>query len=209
MSVPKSKVLSVNKGFGFNASFKNNSPSQNVIVNVGAKPQSSEPERYDKKHESVNEKAAPASDVKVIYDENNPYVNMPADEQIQSRSIDTANESIEDIKAIINDKERMIEALSLILDLIENNPILINKYIIPERNVLLQLIHLLTNADEIRISELDPDVGCGCRSTVYHIIDKIYVVNGNETSILKYKFPGVIELLDKHKISTKTFYIDE
>lgn len=209
MSVPKSKVLSVNKGFGFNASFKNNSPSQSVIVNVGANDSVGSSAKADKKPEEHDKKAAPASDVKVIYDENNPYVNMPADEQTQTRSIETANESIEDIKAIIQDKERMIEALSLILDLIENNPIHINKYIIPERNVLLRLIYLLTNADEIRISELDPDVGCGCRSIVYHIIDKIYVVNGNETSILKYKFPDVIELLDKHKISTKTFYIDE
>ena len=209
MSVPTSKVLSVSRGFGMAAKFSENEAKQKVVVNV----------INDKKSVDAEEREVTNRGVKVEYKPNdvitsatdqysNPYAGIDDDTPIEPRSLDTSDVTRKEINQLISNKDHYIEALSLMLDVIETNPLIINKYIIPEFNTLTRLVHLLTDADEIVISELDPDVSCTCSVGRYHYIDKIYVKRDGETKILKYEFPSVVQLFDKHRISLKTFYVE-
>jgi hypothetical protein len=125
----------------------------------------------------------------VKYD--NPYAN------INSGTVET-------LRALVTEKENVAKALSIMLDLVENNPLIINKLIIARSDVLAELIKLLASADEVKISYLlDSDVGCSCGSAKFIPVDKIYVVRNGETKILKYAYPDVIQILDQHRISYK------
>ena len=48
------------------------------------------------------------------------------EEHLKERTIDTAKTDLEELQAIINDKDHLIEALALIVDLYQNNPLMIN-----------------------------------------------------------------------------------
>ena len=90
------------------------------------------------------------------------------------------------------------------LNLVENNPLIINKIIVAPSDILAELIKLLTSAEEVKINYiLDNDVGCSCSSVKFIPIDKIYVIKNDETKILKYDYPDALQILDQHKISYK------
>ena len=59
------------------------------------------------------------------------------------------------------------------LDLVENNPLIINKLIIARSDILAELIKLLASADEVKISYLlDSDVRYSCGSAKFIPVDK-------------------------------------
>ena len=58
--------------------------------------------------------------------DSNPYANL------NSRNIETAQARLEQIKAQQPDNEKVIRALSLIIDILYNNPLYINRYIVAE-----------------------------------------------------------------------------
>ena len=221
MTVPKSKVLSVSKGLMALADFKHCSPDvkQSVIVNVsstknekesGVNTDTSCPQGFARTEkalcaadEVLDVKSRDVEDLEGItivqpsipkegevkYD--NPYAN------INSGTVET-------LRALVTEKENVAKALSIMLDLVENNPLIINKLIIARSDVLAELIKLLASADEVKISYLlDSDVGCSCGSAKFIPVDKIYVVRNGETKILKYAYPDVIQILDQHRISYK------
>ena len=231
MTVPKSKVLSVSKGLMALADFKHCSPDvkQSVIVNVsstknekesGVNTDTSCPQGFARTENemalsgtsgsgsfgSSADRVLKTRDVEdlegitivqpsipkegeVKYD--NPYAN------INSGTVET-------LRALVTEKENVAKALSIMLDLVENNPLIINKLIIARSDVLAELIKLLASADEVKISYLmNEDVGCSCGSTKFIPVDKIYVVRNGETKILKYAYPDVIQILDQHRISYK------
>jgi hypothetical protein len=97
-----------------------------------------------------------------------------------------------------------MKALNLIIEIIKSNPLIINKLIIANSDTLLELIRLLTHADDVEITEKDIDVGClcSCDGSLFHV-DKIFVKKQNTVYNLKYTFPNVIQLLESHKISLK------
>ena len=147
-------------------------------------------------------------DVKVKYDpptteEENPYANISTTTRDLS-SFDDISSDYKQLQELITVKENIAKALSIMLNLVENNPLIVNKLIIAPPDVLAELIRLLTSADEVKFSYLlDSDVGCSCGAVKFIPIDKIYVVKGGETKILKYSYPDAIQLLDEHKISYK------
>ena len=209
MSVPKSKVLSVSKGLiGLNE-MRTGCPTnhQNVVVNV---------------HNDLN--ATPKSVRKAVVDGEelsdvvivepsvtNEDVKQEAKIKCESQSVKTreiANE--EDMKAdyeqllkVVKTKDAITQALSIMLNLVEHNPLIVNKYIISPKDILINLIQLLTEADKVEII-MNVDVDCGCSSNnKYSIIDKIYVSKDGSTSILKYNYAEALQILEMHKISTK------
>ncbi len=94
------------------------------------------------------------------------------------------------------------KALSLIIDLLESNPLIVNKYIVPTESTFIELIQALTLADSIEIKYTEVDIDCcGFSSTSYSLVDKIYIIKSDETASLLYNYPDVIQLLDDHKIS--------
>jgi hypothetical protein len=186
--IPKSKVLSANRSYNANVKLSYASPeqsqTQSVVVNVG--PTAEKP--VDVKY-SGNEPMTNLHPIPETYSKN-PYSNL----ELPS--------SLEEYKAILEEKDRSVQALNLIIEIIKNNPLIVNKYIIAHHNVLGELVKLLSNSTGIEIIEKDTDIEC-CSSSSLVLIDKIFVHRGGETYNLKYTFPEVIRILDEHRISTK------
>jgi hypothetical protein len=182
MSLPKSKILYANKSFVAQAKLAYGSQKQSQSVTVNISP--------DLKSEVESDP------IKVSYKaaDNNPYTNL----ELPS--------SVEEFKRILEQKDRIIQAFNLIIEIIKNNPLLINKYIIAEAGVLVELIKLLSNSNEVEIIEKDTNIDCSCTCSSASnlvLVDKIFVIRGGETLNLKYSFPDVIKTLDEHRISTK------
>ena len=123
------------------------------------------------------------------------------EEHLKERTIDTAKTDLEEMQAIINDKDHLIEALALIVDLYQNNPLMINKLIIPNEEELMRLLFLLTGAEQIELIKYDPEVSCSCKNNKFIRIQKIMVKKNDNTYNFKYSFPNVIQLLDNRNIS--------
>ena len=211
MSVPKSKVLSVSKGLiGLNE-MRTGCPTnhQNVVVNVhndlNATPKSVRKAVIDGEE---------LSDVVVIDPLPNNDVKQEAKIKCESSNVsqiktrEIANEidikeDYEQLLKVVKTKDAITQALSIMLNLVEHNPLIVNKYIISPKEILINLIQLLTEADKVEII-MNVDVDCGCSSNnKYSIIDKIYVSKDGSTSILKYGFAECLQVLENHRISTK------
>ena len=208
MSVPKSKVLSVSKGLiGLNE-MRTGCPTnhQNVVVNVH-NDLNSTPKSVRKAVIDGEE----LSDVVVIDPLPNNDVKQEAKIKCESSNVKTreiANEidikeDYEQLLKVVKTKDAITQALSIMLNLVEHNPLIVNKYIISPKDILINLIQLLTEADKVEII-MNVDVDCGCSSNnKYSIIDKIYVSKDGSTSILKYGFAEALQILEIHRISTK------
>ena len=92
--------------------------------------------------------------------------------------------------------------LKLIIDILHNNPMIVNKYIIADDEKLMRMVALLCNATQVHIDA--DDVGCGCVSkNTYRKVHSIYVVVDGQTKNLKYDFSDVMYTLKELHISTK------
>ena len=218
MSVPKSKVISVTKGFMALADLKNQSPSntnsQSVIVNVApaektreiGKPYVDEdgivivPTKEATPSTFNNQQTQEANETKVQY---NPPPENPYSTTRELSNFNDIKNDYEELKALLKQQESISRALSIMLNLVEHNPLIINKIIVAPRDVLAELIKLLTTADEVSFKEADPEIGCSFASVKYNVLEKIYVIKNNETFNLKYSFPDVIKIMDEHRISLK------
>ena len=156
MSLPKSKILSVSKGFAAAAEFHNNSPTSTQVVNVNI---TKEP-KQDK-----------------IEDDNSDFAEQ-IEPSVKERLVSS---DVIDFKESVGNKDNIIDAYSLLLKIVENNPLIINKYIIAKGSELCQLIQLLTDADRVDINKSE-DVDCHCfnKSVSYSAIEKIYIVKDNQ-----------------------------
>ena len=147
MSVPKSKVLSVSKGLiGLNE-MRTGCPTnhQNVVVNVNT--------THKNLHKAVID-GEELSDVVVIEPSNinedvkqNAKIKCESSNVSQMKTREIANE--EDIKAdyeqllkLVKTKDAITQALSIMLNLVEHNPLIVNKYIISQKDILINLIQL-------------------------------------------------------------------
>ncbi len=109
--------------------------------------------------------------------------------------------SLNNVK-IDDDKDLLIRALCKTIDIIEDNPLLINKFIIAKEEDLRALIRLLTKADCVDIQIIEQDVSC-IKSNKYRIVNKILLQCGNEIVNLKHAFADVVNYFDTYKISLK------
>ena len=206
MSIPHSKVLSVSKGFGLGAEFHNNSPSSTQVVNVNInKAAESVPEQSNSvkgSGQSFNESANvvyPSECIALNAVEPNPYNNLNEPPQ-ESPEQDNKNNELQEL---LHYKDNVIEALSSLLNIVESNPLIINKLIVANIQDLSQLIKLLTNADTVQINT-NNDIECSCLKDLDFVsVDKIYIVKGNDTLNFKYSFPDANKILDDHHVSVK------
>ena len=180
MSVPKSNVLSCSRSFLAKTDLGYCSPKQSQNVNVVVGPQMCH------------------------YDANpNPY-ETPAPAEVKERSIDTANETLKNMESIIKNKDLLIQVLVLCVDILENNPLIINKFVIAEEKELSLMIKYLTDADEVDIYKVDHECKCTIgKSEKYDIVDRIIVKKNGEIYNLKYSFPDVVQFLFERRFSTK------
>ena len=214
MTVPTSKVLSVSKGKMALTNLTHGSPEvkQNVIVKNYVTPVVKEEKKtrnavidgVEDPNVVIVEPTA-NKDEKVSYE--NPYESLPNERDLTT--IEDIRNTYKQLNETIKEKENIAKALTIMLNLIENNPLIINKLIIAPADVLTELIKLLTSSDEVKFNYLfDADVGCTCGVNKYVAIDKIYVIKNGETKIMKYDYPDAIQLLDQHRISYK-FVVNE
>ena len=214
MTVPKSKVLSVSKGIMALTNLTHGSPEvkQNVIVKNYVTPVVKEEKKTRnavidgvEDPNVVIVEPTTNKDEKVTYE--NPYESLPEERDLTT--IEDIRNTYKQLNETIKEKENIAKALTIMLNLIENNPLIINKLIIAPADVLTELIKLLTSSDEVKFNYLfDADVGCSCGVNKYVAIDKIYVIKNGETKIMKYDYPDAIQLLDQHRISYK-FVVNE
>jgi len=198
MTLPKSKVLSSSRSIKTIANVNSDIQKTNQIqnVNVVVQPSKSEPQI-----ETVPQQ--PPVYPQTTY----PYTyEVPAAAQIIERS---AQDIENDIQQEIQNKDNMITALSLIIDILESNPLIINKYIIASTDNLQNLIMLLTNAQEVEFQFDDPEVGCFCKPESYYTLRSIYVHKDGNQYVFKHAFPQALRILDNHKISTKIVTFEE
>ena len=137
--------------------------------------------------------------------EANPYAAIePGQVQyVQERSVETAKESLSELQEIIHSKDNIINAYSLMLDIVENNPLIVNRYVVADINNLTELISYLTEAERVDIQEA-LDVDCSCVGGPKYVpVDKIYITKNGETLNFKYSFPDANKILDEHHISVK------
>jgi hypothetical protein len=172
-----------------NASLRYASPkqSQHVIVNVNPGGDT----EVKGENELCEQTPQPVQPGYVSY-QANPYSNL------------TLPASVEEYQNILYQKDNEMKALNLIVDIIKSNPLIINKFIISHYETLLELIKLLTNAEDVEFTEKEIDVGCicSCDDKLFNI-EKVFVKINNQIHNLKYSFPNVIQLLEQHKISYK------
>ena len=137
-------------------------------------------------------------DLEVSYppqNEQNPYSD------VVDRDIESAKETLRAFNALgINDSS-YAEALTLIIDIIQSNPLIQNKYIISHVDELTKLITLLTEADDVKI-EINEDVGC-CGIKSIAEIETIHIKKGDDICEFKYSYPLVKSLFIRLHISTK------
>ena len=116
--------------------------------------------------------------------------------------IDTAKDTLTNLNQIIKNKDMLIQALVLSLDIIQNNPLIINKYVIADEHELSLLIKYLTDAEEVDIIKNDHECSCSV-SKKYDIINRIMIKKNGEIYNLKYSYPDVNQYLYDRKFSTK------
>ena len=193
MSLPKSKMLSASKSIMAIATVKRDSQKQNQkqVVNVNVNP------------------PPPTPQVNVVYpkpyevDEGITVVPATVTTQTQPETQQQTRDikQIEELEALLNNSENVARALIMIIDIMQSNPLIINKLIVSYEQPFKNLVKTLTNADDVDVQFIE-DVGCFAPKK-YKIIDDVYVIKAGETQSLKYGYPEVIRLFDRFNISTK------
>ena len=124
-----------------------------------------------------------------------PYQSVvPTVSPIQERDID--------LTADIADKDAQIEVLEALLSCYENNPLIINKFVVCNYNTLMNIIKVLTSAEKVEFS-LDEDRSCTCCNSKYIYISKIFVTKSGKTQEFKFAYNEKYSLLQRHGISLK------
>ena len=124
-----------------------------------------------------------------------PYASVPQTANpIQERSIDLTED--------LADKDREIEVLEALLSCYENNPLIINKFVVCQYNTLMNIIKVLTAAEKVEFS-LDEDRSCTCCNSKYIYISKIFVTKDGKTQEFKHAYNEKYSLLTKHGVSLK------
>ena len=146
----------------------------------------------------VNEEPINVVERDIVLEPDSPAVNDAASD-IATKDF---YEELDNLHAIVNNYETVAKALILIIELLQSNPLKLNKIIVPTEPAFKELILVLTGADdvEIRYSE---DIACGISSKKYRVIEDIIVVHNQEPKSLKYSHPDIIRLFDRFNISLK------
>ena len=124
-----------------------------------------------------------------------PYASVPQTvNPIQERSIDLTED--------LADKDAQIEVLEALLSCYENNPLIINKFVVCQYNTLMNIIKVLTAAEKVEFS-LDEDRSCTCCNSKYIYISKIFITKDSKTQEFKHAYNEKYSLLQRHGISLK------
>lgn len=94
------------------------------------------------------------------------------------------------------------KVLKLEIQMLQSNPLIVNKFIIADDEVLKEFVQTLTGSDDVQIDADDLAQGCLTKKT-YRKIHNIFIIKDGETKNLKYDYPKVVKTLLDLRISTK------
>ena len=119
---------------------------------------------------------------------------------VVTRDIGLAAPSAIDLTADIADKDAQIEVLEALLSCYENNPLIVNKYVVCKYDTLMTIIKTLTGGDKVEFT-LDEDRSCTCCSSKFIYISKIFVTKDGKSQEFKHAYNEKYSLLQRHGIS--------
>lgn len=210
MSVPHSTILSCSRGVLAKTDVGYCSPKQSQNsssyaennVKVVVYPKKEDVLRLQRSQSLSHEMANPYATTNDSTENSNEIKERSMVQSTAPEGIDTAKDTLTNLNQIIKNKDMLIQALVLSLDIIQNNPLIINKYVIADEHELALLIKYLTDAEEVDIIKNDHECSCSV-SKKYDIINRIMIKKNGEIYNLKYSYPDVNQYLYDRKFSTK------
>ena len=159
--------------------------------------------KTSRKTPTINVKVDPVTNIHVAHSAAaNSDGNVAATADVVTRSavpIDVPPDVNSDEMSAL---QRENQVLKLVIDILHSNPLIINKYIIADDELLVEMIRLLCNAEDVQLDA--DDLGAGCISKKqYRKVNSIYVTVQGKTYNLKYDYPSVNKTLKDLHISTK------
>ena len=204
MSIPKSKMLSASRAIMAIANKTRESREithkaiQNQTVNINLQ-RTENPSVSTTRYTSVPE-IQTNSEIPMVVERSVSIEPTVEDETPTLNSSYT--EELNSLYNMVNNYETVAQALILIIDIMQSNPLMINKFIVPKETYFRDLICVLTNSDDVDIKRVET-VGCTLSSKKYDLIDDIFVIRDGEAKSLKYAYPEVARLFDRFNISIK------
>ena len=190
MSIPKSKMLSASRAIMAIANKTRESREithkaiQNQTVNINLQ-RTENPSVLTTRYASVPE-IQTNSEIPMVVERSVSIEPTVEDETPTLNSSYT--EELNSLYNMVNNYETVAQALILIIDIMQSNPLMINKFIVPKETYFRDLICVLTNSDEVDIKRVET-VGCTLSSKKYDLIDDIFVIKDGEAKSLKYAYP--------------------
>ena len=184
-----------------NINLANNTPSATTPTTSSASTyQMYTPPRYP---EIVSERSLSATPSGCLDVSEEATTSTPIPEPYKETAVNSdVYAQLQDLHSMLNNYETVAQALILIIDLIQSNPLMINKLIVPTEDSFRELLMVLTGAEDVDFKYLD-DVGCTLSSKKYRLVEEIFITKDTEPKSLKYAYPEVARLFDRFKISTK------
>ena len=153
-----------------------------------------------RKQDTINVNVSPTTNINVTNRELSS-TELPISEPIPQLQYPELNDDYEKICSLTRENE----VLKIIIQIMQSNPLIVNKCIICDDEALSGIIKLLCNADDVQINA--EDIGKGCISKVsYRKVHSIYVITNGATKNLKYDYSGTMYYLQSLGISTKFVY---
>jgi hypothetical protein len=157
--------------------------------------------KASKKTPTITVGVNPVTNIHVAEARSSTNVHYPGPDGVQESTAQVVERTV----TVEDDKNALIrenKVLRIIIDILHSNPLIVNKYIIADDQLLVEIIRLLCNADDVQLDADDLGEGCITRNR-YRKVNSIYVVIDGKTQNLKYDFPAVMKTLKDLHISTK------
>ena len=198
---PKSKILSPNSNLA-------TSQTVNVVISDTCKTTSDNTNKTSlSSPPSSSNLLTPTNPYSAIPNNESVIYQSPTDAEIKTRDV-----NLTETPANLSEKDKTdtIEFLKLLLKSYMNNPIKYNGYIICTVPLLEHLIELLTGCDNCEVITADPELNCCGKEISTHIVpvSKIWVKNGENTEVFKYKYSQYLQLFEEYNVSLKFVFIE-
>ena len=209
---PKSKILSPNSNLA-------TSQTVNVVISDTCKTTSDNTNKtslssapcasapLEHSPSSSSNLLTPTNPYSAIPNNETVVYQSPTDADVKSRAV-----NLTETPANLSEKDKTdtIEFLKLLLKSYMNNPIKYNGYIICTVPLLEHLIELLTGCDNCEVITADPELNCCGKEISTHIVpvSKIWVKNGENTEVFKYKYSQYLQLFEEYNVSLKFVFIE-
>ena len=198
---PKSKILSPNSNLA-------TSQTVNVVISDTCKTTSDNTNKTSlSSPPSSSNLLTPTNPYSAIPNNESVVYQSPTDADVKSRAV-----NLTETPANLSEKDKTdtIEFLKLLLKSYMNNPIKYNGYIICTVPLLEHLIELLTGGDNCEVITADPELNCCGKEISTHIVpvSKIWVKNGENTEVFKYKYSQYLQLFEEYNVSLKFVFIE-